>query len=192
MDTTRPSLLLRIRDPNDGAAWRLFDSIYRPLLIRFATGRGLSAADAEEIAQQCLAEVNQRIGSFEYDPGKGRFKGWLRTMAENRVRNWVRDRRRHVAAEDLSEMPARDGTPADEFDRLWMQEHLWFCLGELRAEVGEKSYQAFHAYVIEQRPAEDVCGELGLSPGNLYTIKWRLTERVAARMKELLGDEAED
>ena len=36
MDTTRPSLLLRIRDRGDAGAWRTFDAIYRPMLYRFA------------------------------------------------------------------------------------------------------------------------------------------------------------
>jgi RNA polymerase sigma-70 factor (ECF subfamily) len=46
VDTTRPSLLLRIRDLSDKAAWRAFDEIYRPMVFRFALASGLSHADS--------------------------------------------------------------------------------------------------------------------------------------------------
>ncbi|MFQ5502175.1 MAG: RNA polymerase sigma factor [Phycisphaerae bacterium] len=87
MDTTRPSLLCRILDPAGDAAWRMLDEIYRPMLQRFAMSRGLQPVDAEEIAQQCMTSIHKHIESFRYDPEKGRFKAWLRTMANNRVRN---------------------------------------------------------------------------------------------------------
>jgi RNA polymerase sigma-70 factor (ECF subfamily) len=187
MDTTRPSLLLRIRDQADTQAWRIFDAIYRPMLCRFARAAGLSDADAEDIAQQCLTTVARRIGEFAYDPQKGRFKSWLRTMVNNRVRNLLRDRREHQAGpRQFERVQEREPSPDEVFDKIWMEEHLWHCLRELRAEVGETTYKAFQSYVIEQCPVEKVCSELNITPSNLYTIKWRMTERVAAKMKELL------
>ncbi len=187
VDTTRPSLLLRIRDRSDTGAWRTFDTVYRPMLYRFARARGLTAEDAEDITQQCLATISDRITEFSYDPQKGRFKGWLRTLVNNRVRNLLRDRHeQHGPTADLQVPQQREPEPDAAFDRIWMEEHLWHCLRELRSEVAEVTYLAFQQYVIEQRPLEDVCRELRLTPNNVYTIKWRLTERVAAQMRELL------
>ncbi len=187
MDTTRPSLLLRIRDRGDAAAWGLFDALYRPMLERFARGRGLSATDAEDVAQHCLTQIADHIGEFTYDPERGRFKGWLRTLVNNRIRNLARDRHEQQGdSRDFQAAQTREATPETEFERIWMEEHLWLCLRELRAEVEQRTYRAFVAYVIEQRPLEEVCAEVGLTPQNVYTIKWRLTERVAARMRELV------
>jgi RNA polymerase sigma-70 factor (ECF subfamily) len=179
--------LLHIRDHSDSGAWSTFDAVYRPMLQRFAQARGLSPADAEEIAQQCLTTVADRIAEFSYDPQKGRFKGWLRTLVNNRVRNLLRDRREQQGqTADFADAQQREPSPDEAFDRVWMEEHLWHCLRELRSEVEETTFRAFQAYVIEQRPIADVCAELKLTPNNVYTIKWRLTERVAARMRELL------
>lgn len=190
MDTTRPSLLLRIRDPSDGAAWRTFDAIYRPMLCRFARARGLTHEDAEDVAQQCLGAIADKIAEFDYDPGKGRFKGWLRTLVNNRVRNLLRARQAKPTAGGDAVQQADtqpDAASPDEiFEQLWLQEHLWHCLRELRTEVEEKTYQAYEAYVIDERPLSRVCEEFGLTPNNVYTLKWRLTQRVAAKMKELL------
>lgn len=187
MDTTRPSLLLRIRDPSDAGAWRTFDALYRPMLERFARARGLSPEDAEDIAQQCLAVITDRSAEFSYDPQKGRFKGWLRTLVNNRVRNLLRDRREFQGdTADFQNLPEPEPTPDEAFERIWAEEHLWHCLRELRGEVEEPTFLAFLHYVIEQRPIEQVCGELNLAPGNVYTIKWRLTQRVAVKMRELV------
>lgn len=187
MDTTRPSLLLRIRDRADIGAWGTFDAIYRPMLYRFARASGLNTDDAEDVAQQCFAVISDRIAEFSYDPQKGRFKGWLRTLVNNRVRNLRRDRKdRQAGTADLRQAQQREPSPDEVFEKIWMEEHLWQCLRELRAEVEETTFQAYQAYVIEQQPIEEVCAALQLKPNNVYTIKWRLTERVSAKMKELL------
>ncbi len=190
MDTTRPSLLIRIRDPADAAAWRAFDEIYRPMLFRFGKANGLSDADAEDVTQHCLAAVSTRIASFEYDPSRGRFKGWLRTVVNNRVRNLWRGRHDQAAASgQLEAQPARQESPEEAFERLWMEEHLWHCLRCLEQELDAATYQAYVRYVIRQEPPEEICASLGLSRGNLHTIKWRVTRRVSEKMAELLGDE---
>jgi RNA polymerase sigma-70 factor (ECF subfamily) len=189
MDTTRPSLLLRIRDRGDAVAWHTFDSLYRPMLERFARARGLDAAEAEDVAQHCLTQVCDRIGEFNYDPARGRFKSWLRTLVNNHVRNLLRNRHEQGGhSADLLAEPAREAAPDEVFDRIWQEQHLWYCLRELRAEVEETTFLAFQYYVLEQRPIEEVCRTLGVTAGNVHTIKWRLTQQVAGKMKELLDD----
>ena len=46
--TTRPSLLVRIRDARDAEAWREFVRLYSPLVYRFARRKGLQDADAAD------------------------------------------------------------------------------------------------------------------------------------------------
>lgn len=187
MDTTRPSLLLRIRDRTDADAWRTFDAIYRPMLYRFARTHGLAPADAEDVTQHCLSVVQDRIGEFAYDASKGSFKAWLRTLARNRVRNLIRDRHDRQCDSRAFEIDQqREPLPDETFDRIWKEEHLWHCMRELRAEVEPATYRAFELYVLGQTPLEEVCRETGLKPNNVYTIKWRMTEKVAAKMKELV------
>ncbi len=188
MDTTRPSLLVRIRDCQDSAAWGLFDDIYRPILHRFAAARGLSHADAEDIVQQCMTAISTYIQSFDYDPARGRFRTWLQTMVNNKVRNLVRDRRDHPAGGDrIANVPTDDDSPEDIFEKIWRQQHIWHCLRQIEGEVDATTFTAFQHYVIEERPIEEICAALSLKPNNVYTIKWRLTQRLSEKMTELLG-----
>lgn len=186
MQTTRASLLMRIRDRRDAAAWGEFDAIYRPMLLRFATLRGLEHAAAEDVVQQCLLAVQEHIERFDYDPKKGRFKGWLRTMVNNRIRNLLRDRHETPAeSQDFKRDQEREESPEETFDRLWMEEHLRHCLQRIRGETDELTFRAFEWYVLEERPVEEVCQALSVTANQLYKIKWRLTQKLAEQMKEL-------
>jgi RNA polymerase sigma-70 factor (ECF subfamily) len=190
MDTTRPSLLIRIKEPRNLAAWEEFDALYRPLLYRFAQLRGLGHADAEDIVQHCMGRVHEHIRTFEYDARKGRFKSWLRTMVNNRWRNMIRDRHEQLAqSQDFRQAQQREETPEETFDRVWAQEHLKAAMRWLRHEVDGKTFQAFQRYVIEDQPVKEVCDTLDLSANQLYKIKWRLTQQLRDKMADLEGED---
>src|SRR3954467_4923767 len=93
---TRPSLLVRIRDAGDRAAWLQFVEIYAPLVYRFARQRGLQDADAADLAQEVLQAVAAAGRRLEYDPARGTFRGWLFTVARNRLHNFLARRRRYA------------------------------------------------------------------------------------------------
>ena len=58
---TNESLILRVKDPADAASWSDFLSIYRPVVVRMACGRGLQHADADDLAQQIFKFVQMEI-----------------------------------------------------------------------------------------------------------------------------------
>jgi RNA polymerase sigma-70 factor (ECF subfamily) len=189
MAVTRASLLLRVRDPANAAAWTEFDSIYRPLLQRYAKLCGLSDADAEDVVQHCMVAVHKHITSFEYDPSKGRFKGWLRTLVNNKVRNLARNRREHQAATGaFAGLQATEPSPEEAFDELWMQEHIRHALQHVRSEIEASSFEAYQRYVIEDQPVDEVCESLGINRNQLYGIKWRVNQKLNAKMTELLEE----
>lgn len=192
METTRASLLIRIRDRDDSRAWAEFDSLYRPMLERFALVRGLDRAAADDVVQHAMMSIHAHIDSFQYDPNKGRFKSWLKTIVNNRVRNLLAARREANAdSVDLKRPDERVESPDDVFDQVWMNEHLAFCLARLREQVEPGSFQAYQRLVLEDRPVEEVCAELGLNANQLYSIKFRLTKRLGELMRELVGEDLE-
>jgi RNA polymerase sigma-70 factor (ECF subfamily) len=182
------SLLARIRDETDASAWRRFDAIYRPMLTRYARLCGLADQDTEDLVQACMAAIHRSIEGFVHDGHAGRFRAWLRTMVANRVRNALERRRELAAGSAEFERPqGRELRPDDAFDRLWLNEHLRYYLGEIRSEIDEPGYQAFDLHVLQQRPVEEVCATLGLEPQQLYKIKWRITQKLRDRMG-MLGE----
>jgi RNA polymerase sigma-70 factor (ECF subfamily) len=188
MDTTQASLLLRIRNREDSQAWREFVGLYRPMLVRFARARGLDSENAEDVAQHCLAAIAQHIERFEYDPSRG-FRKWLRTLANNRVRELLRKHRESPAdSADFNRPQHREQTPEAVWEQLWMEDHLDYCLRQISAQVEKRTYEAFHHCAIDQWPVERVCRELGMKADQVYVAKSRVTQRLGRMMRELLAE----
>src|SRR5438477_2160410 len=85
---TRQSLLVRLRDLQDRQAWGQFVDVYAPPIYGYARKRGLQDADAADLTQACLRQVAAHVGSFEYDPRRGTFRGWLFTLVRNKLRDF--------------------------------------------------------------------------------------------------------
>src|SRR5438477_10862683 len=85
---TRQSLLVRLRDLQDRQAWGQFVDVYAPLIYGYVRKRGLQDADAADLTQACLRQVAARVGSLEYDPRRGTFRGWLFTIVRNKLRDF--------------------------------------------------------------------------------------------------------
>ena len=63
--STRPSLLLRIRDPRDSEAWQMFVDTYLLMIYRYGRRMNLQDADAADVSQEGLSEIARCIRTFE-------------------------------------------------------------------------------------------------------------------------------
>ena len=84
-DTTRPSLLLRLRNPRDDEAWRVFVETYTPLVYGYCRRRGLQASDVSDVTQEVMVQVSHSIRDFSYQPERGRFRDWLGTLTRTKL-----------------------------------------------------------------------------------------------------------
>src|SRR5688500_9018981 len=91
---TRPSLLIRIRNPQDEEAWREFVDLYGPLVYRFGRKHGLQDADAADLTQFVMHAVSRSVKRLDYDAARGTFRGWLFTVVRFQLAKFLRRRRR--------------------------------------------------------------------------------------------------
>ena len=187
MDRTSGTLLDRVKDAGDGDAWREFFALYFPLLTKYARLRGLNAADAEEVAQNCMETLATHMRGFEYVPARGRFRGYLRRIVNNHITDRLRRRRMHQARTgELEALAGPDGS-ADAWDQLWLREHLAFCLERLESRCADGTVQAFKLYVLQELPVEEVCARLGLTSNQVYQAKTRMIRRLRAAVGQTVG-----
>src|SRR5688572_4453735 len=96
LPATRASLLVRLRDPQDGEAWRQFVQVYASVVYGFARKRGLQDADAADLMQDVFRAVSAAIGRLNYDPGRGSFRSWLYAVTRSKLSNFFNGRKRHA------------------------------------------------------------------------------------------------
>src|SRR5947208_2425676 len=82
---TRPSLIARLGDPADRAAWRQFVELYGGLVYGFARRRGLQDADAADLTQEVFLAVARAAGRWRFDRGRGSFRGWLHGITRHKI-----------------------------------------------------------------------------------------------------------
>jgi RNA polymerase sigma-70 factor (ECF subfamily) len=92
--TTPPSLLERIRQSPERAAWGRFVDMYTPLLVAWTRRLALPDYEAADLMQDVFTVLVERLPNFEYD-GRKSFRAWLKTILLNRWRNLVRQRAEH-------------------------------------------------------------------------------------------------
>jgi RNA polymerase sigma-70 factor, ECF subfamily len=185
---TPASLLERLRQPADEAAWGRFVNLYTPLLFHWAGRLGVKSPDATDLVQDVLLVLVQKLPGFHYNPDKT-FRGWLWTVTLNK---W-REKQRHRAADVLepnaavfAALESPDGAAAfaeEEYRQYLVQRALRL----MQAEFHASTWKAFWEFAIRARPAAEVGAELGLSLEAVYTAKSRVLRRLRRELNGLLA-----
>ena len=179
---TRPSLLIRIRDAQDAEAWQQFVGLYAPVIYGYLRKRGLQDADAADLTQDALRTVAVSAGRLDYDPQRGKFRGWLFTLVHRKLLDFLASKGRRLQGTGdtgvhlrLAEEPA---PPADE-ESLWNEEYerqlLARAIDAVRGDFHEQTWQAFWLTAMEGKKAKEAAEQLGLSVTAVYMAKSRVT-----------------
>jgi RNA polymerase sigma factor (sigma-70 family) len=187
---TKPSLLVRLRDPLDAAAWQTFVALYAPLVYLFLRRRSLQDADAADLTQEVMGEVSRAIRSFEYHPERGRFRDWLLIITRRRLIRFHEQRARKLEQVSGSELPepAGDDAPDQDWNDAFHARVLRVALHRIRPHFEESSWQAFERVWLEHRPAAETADELSLSIEAVYMAKSRILRRLEVEVQDIAED----
>ena len=192
---TQPSLLVRIREGSDTEAWSHFVEAYTPAVYSFLQKEGLQDADAADLTQEVMVSVASAIKSFDYQPKHGRFRGWLFTVVQNKLRNFWRARAtRPVAKGDtqamllLGEQSDERGAATEQWDREY-ERHLFAAAADsVRVQVKEKTWKAFWITLVEGRSPTEAGSVLDMSPAAVRLAKARVLARMKRQIQILEGE----
>ena len=189
---TRASLLLRVPNPDDQAAWEEFVEIYRPLIIRYARKRAMQQADAEDVAQRVLVNVAQAVERRPHDLSRAKFRTWLHQVANNAILNAVTRTRpdrstgasgeRHVlentlenALEDRHDV---EGPDSDLLRLEYRREMFRWAANRVRPEFKPDTWQAFWLTAVENLTIEAASQQLRKTAGAIYAARSRVIRRI--------------
>ena len=193
---TRASLLVRIRDRHDQAAWAEFVEIYEPVLYRLARQRGFQDADARELTQEVFIAVASAIDRWEADPARGRFRTWLFRIARNFGINLLIHRRRHPPGTGdsdvqslLDQQPGPNGEDSARFEQEYKRELFSRAATRVRGQFREATWHAFWRTSIEGEEVVQVAHALGISAGAVYIARSRVMARLREEIQRLEGEQ---
>jgi RNA polymerase sigma factor (sigma-70 family) len=186
---TRASLLVRVRNPADQAAWHEFVEIYWPVIHRLARRKGLQPADADDLAQQVLINVAKTIEERPHDPNRAKFRTWLTRVVQNAVLNALTRAKPDRAAGGDDHPHAVLAAPGREPDSQLLQlelrrEIFRWAARQIEPEFQPDTWQAFWQTAVENRDCESVARELNKGVGVIYAARSRVMKRLQEKVRE--------
>ena len=194
---TRASLLARMKNPEDQRSWEDFFNTYSRMIYGLATRSGLSDAEAQDVLQETIIKVAEKMPGFQYDPAIGSFKSWLLTIARSRIVDSHRRRQREQARIVSSAHPS-SGTVAVEriadpaslnldaiWEQQWMEGLVEAATDRVRRRVSPKQFQLYDCNVRKQWPAEKVARLLGVTAAQVHLAKHRITHLIKQQIRHV-------
>jgi RNA polymerase sigma-70 factor (ECF subfamily) len=189
---TRPSLILRIRDAQDAAAWAVFTDVYGPLVYGYCRRSGLQDCDAADVTQEVMAQVARAVRTFEYRPESGRFRDWLGAVTRHKISNYRRAGRREALGDDGDVGEILGRTAAGDVDPDWADafnaQVLRAALARARPKFEPATWRAFELAWLENRPAAEASRTLGVPVEAVYLAKSRVLKRLREEVLALAED----
>lgn len=189
--TTHTTLLARLSDRGDHAAWRVFFDRYGDLIRSFAMRQGLQPADCEDVVQDVLAALIKSMPGFTYDPAKGKFRSYLKTVTVRAVFRQKCQGRREIeleTVEDAIHEPTAEDALEKQWELSWRRYHVQRALRRLEGEFNEKDRTAFARYALAGREASETAETLGISVEHV----WQAKSRILKRLNVLIGEQVRE
>lgn len=189
MDKTSPTLLERLRQGGDPAAWQRFVTLYTPLLYYWSRCHGLQSADADELLQEVFRTLLIKLPRFQYDP-EGSFRSWLRTVTTHTLQAQRRRKMERPVGGDGTEWgEIADTESSESLGETEYREHLAArALDLIQLEFASSTWRAFWETTVEDRPVSEVAAEFDMTPNAVHIARCRVIRRLREELRGLLDD----
>lgn len=180
--------LIRRAKERDPEAWERLVDLYGPLVFYWCRRNGLAPPDAADVVQDVFAAVCGALERFEHGREGSTFRGWLRVIAQNKIRDHYRRQAGQIAAAGgtdaaarLAEIPA---SPSEASEQRALSGLYRRALEPIRSEFEQRTWQAFWRAVVEGQDTTEIAADLGISANAVRQYK----SRVLRRLREELGE----
>ena len=180
---TRATLISKVTDQADEAAWSEFISQYEGYL-RVILGRTfLEDQDLEDCLQNTFIRIWELMPEFDYKPERGRFRSWIAQIAINKARIYVRQATRRTNTKqsifDLNEVELNN-TLDDEW-KVFISKKAW---ENIREDLNEPMRQAFELH-LEGMSHRDIAEKVQITEAVSRVYKQRIIYKLKYEIKRL-------
>jgi RNA polymerase sigma-70 factor (ECF subfamily) len=191
---TGTTLLVLLRDYSD-KAWQAFVDRYGPRIYQWCRGWRLQEADAENVTQEVLIKLYQKLRAFRYDRSQGSFRSWLKTVTHHAWQDYL-DSQKRPGAKAIGGSSVQEVINATEagacllklLEEAFDLELLEEAKARVRLQVSERDWQIFQDLALHQRTGAEVAAERGMSVAAVFMVR----SRVQTKLKEMVQALDED
>ncbi len=189
---TSASMLLRLRA--DGTldrqvGWNDFSKMYGSVIAGFARNAGAKPQEVDDILQDVMLGFFKQSRVFEYDPAKGRFRGYLKRITLNAIRDRYRRKRPIVGLPESYDPPAGESELNAAWDREWTEHLLRRALEKVKTNIQPKTLEAFERYGVRGEPVASVAKDLDMSEASIRHAKMRVLDQMRQEIAIMRADE---
>jgi RNA polymerase sigma-70 factor (ECF subfamily) len=194
---TRVTLLGRLRrDPTNQEIWAEFVEHYGTKILIWCRKWKLQEADAQDVTQNVLLKLADKMRTFEYDPSRS-FRAWLKTLTHHAWSDFLESRQRPGLGSGDSQIASMlDSVEAradliqhleDEFDREILEE----AMARVRLRVAPQTWEAFRLTALEHMSGAEAAERIPMQVAQVFVAKRRVQKMLSAEVAKLEGRDEE-
>jgi RNA polymerase sigma-70 factor (ECF subfamily) len=176
--------------PWNAEAWDRFVELYRPKIYGWCRAWGLQEADAEDVAQDVIAKLTQKMASFEYDRTRC-FRAWLKTITQHTLSDLMASRSRALQEASIPILRSIEARTDLEkrIEELFDRELLDLAIARVRERVASLTWEAFRLTTFEEYSGAEASQLLGIPITSVFVAKHRVQKILKEELVKL--DEAQ-
>lgn len=193
MNETSLSLLAQLQESDEADSWARFARLYTPLITAWLRKYDVQNSDIDDLMQDVLLAVSKDLPRFERR-GPGAFRGWMKGILVNRLRNFWRSRDRRplaVAGSDIDARLAQLDDPTSQQTQIWNRQHDQIVMRQLlemvKPQFESTTWKAFCRVALDGQKAQTVADELQISRNSVFLAKSRVLRRLRQEAEGLVA-----
>ncbi len=188
------TLLSRLNHPSAASKWKRawleFVDRYLPVIYAWCFKRGLQQADVEDVSQEVLKKLYVHFPKYKRE--KGMFRAWLKTVANNALRDWFENQRRQKKRlEEYARMitPEAENDLVDllEIDR--MRELLGLARTAVKGQCEGRVWEAFCLTEDDGLSAQAAAQKLEITVASVFKYRQRVKRRLETEVARIRSAE---
>lgn len=191
---TKQTLIMRAKNKDDHQAWEDFVGYYESFIGVILGHLNVRVSDRDDLKQDILLKIWDNLQKFDYDPEKGRFRSWLKTLIRNKFIDSVRKKKR---VQDREVMSLDNSHESEEISPNLTEEKLSEIIDrEWRVHMTNKAMErvekAFSGNAIkvfkmslDEVPTREIARRLELSENSISKLRKRVEERLILEINRL-------
>jgi RNA polymerase sigma factor (sigma-70 family) len=168
------ALLQRLKQSPTSDAWHELFRHYWPSFLNLCRSHGLNPDDSQDVAQETLVAVAQKIFHTTALPKPRQFEYWVLNV----LRNKIIDSFRHSKKTEPLSSESLDAIPSPEPEPFPERERLLIALDGVRRLAREHDFAAFEIAILDDKGVAEASHSLHTSSRSIYSS--------TARVKKIL------